>query len=98
MTTFDLTVFPTEPDETGKEGEGGIFMLTNAEFVAAIFPSVPEGAFAAICSKSGDPGMGGWVANRADRAAGRLCAVDFQYAFRRSIRLGRQISKALAYA
>ena len=52
------TVFPTEPVEAGKGGEGGDFQITNAEFVAAVFPRLPEGAFVAVCSKSGDPESG----------------------------------------
>jgi len=43
------TVFPTEPVEAGKGGEGGDFQITNAEFIAAVFTGLPEGAFAAVC-------------------------------------------------
>ena len=57
----ELTVSETEPDEAGKGGKGGVSMTTNADFVAAVFPSVPAGAFAAVCSKAGDPGVGGWL-------------------------------------
>ena len=49
-----LTVFPTEPVEAGKGGKGGKggdYQITNAEFIAAVFPHLPEGAFAAACSK-----------------------------------------------
>ena len=35
----------------GKGGKGGNFKVTNADFVAAVFPLLPEGAFAAMCSK-----------------------------------------------
>lgn len=77
----DLTVSDTEPDEAGKGGEGGVFMLANADFVAAVFPQFPEGAFAAVCSKAGDPGVGGWSASRADseqiRDKPRLSALLF---------------------
>ena len=61
------TVSPTERVEEGKGGEGGDFQITNAEFIAAVFPRVPEGAFAAVCSKSGDPDLGKWPCRRADR-------------------------------
>jgi len=57
-TTFPvgpLTVFSPDPVEAGKGGEGGVFQIINADFVAAVFPCLPEGAFAAISSKSGDP-------------------------------------------
>lgn len=43
--------------------------LTNAEFAAAIFRSVAEGASPAICSKVGDPEQGGWPAMRLDSLA-----------------------------
>ncbi len=48
MTINDLIVFDTDPEEVG------VSMMTNADFVAAVFPSVPEGAFAAACSRAGD--------------------------------------------
>jgi hypothetical protein len=41
-----------------------IIQITNAEFVAAVFQSMPEGAFVAVCSKGSDPGLGGWPARR----------------------------------
>ncbi|MBT3360106.1 MAG: hypothetical protein HN403_10825 [Rhodospirillales bacterium] len=70
-TTFPvgpLTVFSPDPVEAGKGGEGGVFQIINADFVAAVFPCLPEGAFAAISSKSGDPSIGGWPARRVDPA------------------------------
>ena len=84
-----VTVFPIEPVKAGKGGEGGVprdtaltghnFQITNADFVAAVFPFLPEGAFAAICSKSGDPGLGGWSASRADQVAVNLSAANNNY-------------------
>lgn len=72
MTTIDdLTLSPTEQTEAGKGGEA-VLQVTNAEFVAAVFPQLPEGAFAAVCSKPGDPGVGGWLARRADTAVALL--------------------------
>jgi hypothetical protein len=56
------TVLPLEQVEAGKGGEGGVFRITNAEFIAAVFRDLPEGAFAAVCSKPGNPNLGGWVA------------------------------------
>ena len=53
-------------------GDGGDFMMTNAEFIAAVFPALPEGAFAAVCSKAGDPSVGGWMAVRADSLSENL--------------------------
>ena len=74
-----LTDFPTEPVEAGKGGEGGDLQVSNADFVATVFPLLPEGAFAAVCSKSGDPGLGGWPASRADQVAGNLSAQNNNY-------------------
>ena len=68
MTINDMTVSEVELYKAGKSGEGGIFMITNSEFLAAVFPRLPEGAFVAVCSKSGDPAVGGWMASRADSA------------------------------
>ncbi len=66
----DLTVFPDGPVEAGKGGEGGVLQITNAEFVAAVSPSMPAGAFVAVCSKGGDPDIGGWPAHRFDPTTG----------------------------
>jgi len=79
MTTNDLTVSTTELEEAGKGGEGGDFQITNAKFVAAVFPPLPEAAFAAVCSKTGDPGDGGWPASRADHVVERLSAEHNNY-------------------
>ena len=46
--------------------------ITNDEFIKAVFPALPEHAFAAVCSKSGDLSEGGWPAQRADQAATNL--------------------------
>nr|VFJ66497.1 MAG: hypothetical protein BECKDK2373B_GA0170837_117015 [Candidatus Kentron sp. DK] len=79
MTCNVLTVSPTEPVEGGKGGKGGDFQITNADFVAAVFPIVPDGAFVAVCSKSGDPGLGGWSASRIDQGAVNLPAANNNY-------------------
>ncbi len=74
MTTNKLTVSDIEPEVTGKGGEGGVSMMTNAAFVAVVFPSVPEGASVAVCSKAGNPCVNGWIANRADAVIENLSA------------------------
>lgn len=79
MTTIAPTDYPLEPREGGKGGEGGDLQITNADFVAAVLPVLPEGAFAAVCSKSGDPSLGGWSASRADLMAGNLSATSNNY-------------------
>ena len=69
-----VAVFPPEPFEAGKGGEGGDFQITNTEFINAVFQRLPEGAFAALCSKMGNPDVGGWPASRADQVANSLAA------------------------
>ena len=61
-------VLSTTQDEVGKGGEGGDFKVTNADFIAAVFNRIPNGAFAASCSKLGDPGVGGWIATPAENS------------------------------
>jgi RepB DNA-primase from phage plasmid len=73
------TVLRTEPLEAGKGDKGGDFHITNAEFVAAVFTDLPKGAFAAVCSKIGDPSLGGWSASRADQMANNLPAENNNY-------------------
>lgn len=72
MTTHDMTVSEVELYKAGKGGEGGILLTTNAEFMAEVFPQLPDGAFVAVCSKSGDPAVGGWLASRADSVIDKL--------------------------
>jgi len=67
-----LTVFPDNNTKIGKGGEEGIYLVKNTEFIAAVFQKVPEGAFVGVCSKTGNPDLGGWLARRADRAADEL--------------------------
>jgi hypothetical protein len=74
-----LTVFPIAPEEAGKGGKGGDFDITNAEFIDVVFPRLPEGAFAAVCSKGGNPDVGGWPARRADQAAHNLTSEANNY-------------------
>ena len=45
-----------------------IIPITNAEFIAAAFPTLIEGAFVAVSSKAGNPDIGGWPASRFDSA------------------------------
>lgn len=53
--------------------------VTNEEFLSAVFHHLPEGAHAAVCSKSGDPTIGGWYAQRADQVAAKLSAANNNY-------------------
>ena len=80
--SFVLPVFASGSEKGGKGGEGGKggdFVITNAAFLAAIFPELPEGAFALACSKSGNPDSGSWPARRADQVAATLSAANNNY-------------------
>lgn len=79
MTINPLTVFPIEPLKGGKGGKGGDLQITNDEFVAAVFFKLPEGAFAAVCSKPGDPVVGGWLASRADQVVDHISSDSNNY-------------------
>lgn len=53
MTHNPLTVFPITPVEAGEGGKSGAFQISNADFIAAVFPHLPDGAYAVVCSKAG---------------------------------------------
>jgi len=74
-----LTDLLVDSKETGKGGECGAVSVTNAEFMAAVFPCLLEGAFAAVCSKAGDPGSGGWIANPLDQDVVNLSSETNNY-------------------
>jgi hypothetical protein len=76
---LSATVSTPEVDEAGKGGKGGDFQITNAEFVTTVFSILPEAAFPAVCSKSGDPCNGGWPASRADILAEQLSPGNNNY-------------------
>jgi hypothetical protein len=63
----EMTVSTDAPEEAGKAGKAGDLQITNAEFIEAVITNIPEGAFAAVCKKRGDPGQGGWFCQRADQ-------------------------------
>jgi hypothetical protein len=69
-----MTVCPVEPVHVGKGGKGGEPRVTNAEFISAVFPYLPEGAFPAACSKLGNPDHGGWICRHASFVADDLTA------------------------
>ena len=73
------TVLPPEPVKGGKGGEGGDFQITNTEFIGAVIAGLPDGAFAAVCSKSGDPKLGGWLARRAGQVTTIVAAENNNY-------------------
>lgn len=53
--------------------------VTNEEFIKIVFPSVPNGASVMVCSKSGDPSVGGWPAVPADLLAKPLMRSENNY-------------------
>jgi hypothetical protein len=61
-----LTLMPVLPTEPMEGGQGGAILVTNAEFSEAVLPCLSQGAFAAVCSKVGNPDRGGRVVNPAD--------------------------------
>ncbi len=79
MTVNTMAIFTSEKIKEGKGGKGGDIQITNAEFIASVFPNIPEGAFAAVCSKSGDPNNSGWTARRADQVIERISSKNNNY-------------------
>ncbi|SEN73864.1 RepB DNA-primase [Nitrosospira multiformis] len=79
MTRQMLTVFASDPGKGGKGGKGGEFPITNTEFIASVFQQIPPGAFAAVCSKPGDPTLGGWTATPATQGIPNLSANHNNY-------------------
>jgi hypothetical protein len=71
------TVPATGPGKGGKGGEGGEPPLppSNAVFLASVMRGVSEDARAVVCTKSGDPTDGGWIAEAA-KDVDRQCPVD----------------------
>ena len=78
-TNHFLTISELNPTNEGKGGKAGYFEITNTTFVAGIFPDTPSGAFAAICSKPGDPSVGGWMATLADDSVVHLSSDNNNY-------------------
>ena len=83
-------ILAVAPAEAGEGGEGGEFQITNAEFIAAVFPRFPDGAYPAVSSKTGDPSKGGWPAMRADLATDDLSAQTNNYVNCSSFHVGEQ--------
>lgn len=74
------------PPETGNPGETGadqpttdLSHVTNAEFVAAIFDALPEGAVPIVCAKPGDPEQGGWYPKPGAAVATTCLATENTY-------------------
>ena len=84
-TTVDPAFFTTGPTEGGIAGEGGVsglpgtLQVGNAKFITAVISGLPEGAFAAVCSKPDDPDEGGWYAQHASDIAEQCAAGNNNY-------------------
>jgi hypothetical protein len=72
-------IAPTEPEEAGKTGEAGVLQVTNTDFMVAIFKPLPTAAAVAVCTKTGDPSSGGWVALNAEHAVTTLPVTNNNY-------------------
>ncbi len=79
MNDASLSVFTSDLEQAGIGGEGGDFQVSNADFVNKVFQYLPEGAFAAVCAKTGDPTGSSWKAGRADQLAEYLSAINNNY-------------------
>lgn len=53
--------------------------ITNQEFILNIFSNIPEGAFAAICSKPGNPEIGRWTAHKFTQKTAPLAEKNNNY-------------------
>ncbi len=73
---------------TPTDDAGGAGQVTNAEFIAAIFPGLPDGASAAICVKSGDPMVDGWWPREASQAGVQCRITTNNYVNSSSFKLG----------
>jgi hypothetical protein len=81
----------TEGEKAGEAGTDGPFdshQVSNAEFIAAVITGLPDGAFAAVCSKPGDPVEGGWHARCAEDLAAQCPPSNNNYLNCSSFRVG----------
>lgn len=62
----------TDLSATSENLSRDLASVSNAEFVSAVYQRPTDGVFAAVCTKSGDPTDGGWIAKRADLDIARL--------------------------
>ncbi|MES1979808.1 MAG: PriCT-2 domain-containing protein [Pseudomonadota bacterium] len=63
--------------------------ITNADVIAAVFHSVPEGANVLVCSKAGDPSQGGWPPSAAQSVNVQCPAGNNNYINSASVRRDR---------
>jgi hypothetical protein len=73
--------------EDTKTPKTTVLSVSNSEFIQAVFQNLPTETYAAICTKPNNPEVGGWVAKRADLAAGSLSPDNNNYLCGSSFRL-----------
>ena len=56
-----------------------MFFDIQCRLCLSVFPTLPEGAFAAACLKNGDADLGGWSASRADQVDSNLSAANIDF-------------------
>ena len=61
-TTHDQENPKPTPDQTNTQD---LSLVTNEDFLSGIFPTVEDGTFVAVCTKTGDPDEDFWIAKRA---------------------------------
>lgn len=69
---------PPKQNPTNPNADVGI-EVSNAEFIAAVFAKLADGAVVVVCSKPGDPTQGGWYPMRADKMSERLLPSNNNY-------------------
>ena len=67
------------PDDRANSESSPLAHVTKAEFIAAVFGQVPDGASVAVCTKIGDPTDGGWLALPYDPLTDQLPATSNNY-------------------
>lgn len=72
MSALPSKILKIDQIKGGETGKACGVNINNAEFFTAVFPALPEGASAVVCSKHGDPAQGGWPAFPAAEAVGTL--------------------------
>ncbi len=80
-TTLDSLVSQITSESPAKTDSthGELISISNADFVEAVCKDLPDGASVAVCTKSGDPTTGGWVAMQAALDMSRLTAERNNY-------------------
>ncbi|WP_350135938.1 DNA-primase RepB domain-containing protein [Nitrosomonas sp.] len=82
MTEKEITVPPFSELESNPEAltiATAPLKIPNCEFIDAVFHGIPRNAFAAVCSKPGNPEEGGWLALKVTSQLAHLCDENNNY-------------------